>query len=146
MPHGEVKFEAGDMLLGEPKVFLDGRCASSDCRRRLLLREPAAKVGDAVQDDYPRLLGPLQDRQALPRLGRLSEGRRTASCSSSATARTANGPKPIEVAGAGDHFRVALASTHNDTLWIVWASQRDNSWNLFGRPYKDGKLGDESPL
>lgn len=54
--------------------------------------------------------------------------------------------EPKEVAGPGDHFRVALASTHGDTLWIVWASQREHNWDLFARPYQDGKLGEEVRL
>src|SRR5207248_862682 len=53
---------------------------------------------------------------------------------------------PIEVDGGGDHFRVALATTRDDTLWVVWAGQRDRRWSLFGRPYKDGKLGDTVQL
>src|SRR5207245_1827431 len=40
----------------------------------------------------------------------------------------------------------ALASTHGDTLWIVWASQRKQNWDLYARAYKNGKLGEEIRL
>ena len=61
--------------------------------------------------------------------------------------------EPIEVSGPGQHFRVALAGTHNDTLWIVYARQEHTQgpkvtgrWDLHGRPFKDGKLGKEVRL
>jgi hypothetical protein len=53
---------------------------------------------------------------------------------------------PLEVAGPGDHFRVALASTHEGKLWIVWASQQAGAWRLMARDYKDGKLSATSSL
>src|SRR5262249_34222579 len=35
---------------------------------------------------------------------------------------------------------VALASAHDAKLWIVWASQKDGSWHLFGRTYANEKF------
>src|SRR5207248_2337818 len=46
----------------------------------------------------------------------------------------------------GQHFRVALASTHDDTLWVVWSSQRNSNWDLYARAYQDGKFGKEIRL
>jgi hypothetical protein len=54
--------------------------------------------------------------------------------------------EPMEVAGPGDHFRVALASTHDGRLWIVWASQQKDDWRLMGREYKDGSLSPTSVI
>ncbi len=31
-------------------------------------------------------------------------------------------------------------------MWVVWSSQSDGKWNLFGREYKDGQLGPEVRL
>ena len=61
--------------------------------------------------------------------------------------------KPKEVAGPGQHFRVALATIHDGTLWIVWASQQHGTneritgnWDLYARPYRGGKLGETTRL
>ncbi len=143
---GEVKFKAGDILLGEAKMFLDDQVRVERLPATSVLR-PAAppRAENPVQDDYPAFwvryktgkhyLAWVAYRQQQDRV-LLAER---------------DGPdgawsEPKEVARPGDHFRVALASTHGDTLWIVWASQREHNWNLFARSYRDGKLGDEIRL
>jgi hypothetical protein len=145
LPQGEVKFKAGDIALGDPKLFLDKQVRVERTATTVLLREPAAKVGEGVQDDYPAFWVRYRTgKHYLAWVAYQQEKNRVLLVER-------DGPdgkwsEPLEVAGPDDHFRVALASTHDDTLWVVWASQREHRWHLFGRPYKDGKLGDEVRL
>ena len=146
LPAGEVKFTADDVPLGRPKTFLDGRVRVERLPAVSVLRPPAEPQGGGARAGrLPRLLGALQDRQTvLAWVAYQNEKDRV-------LLAERDGPDgdwspPVEVAGPGDHFRVALASTHNDTLWVVWSSQRDHNWDLYGRPYTDGKLGDEVRL
>lgn len=140
---GGVKFAANDVLLGEPRSFLGGRVRVERLAETEVLRLAASpKQASPVQDDYPAFwvryrtgkhyLAWVAYQKEKDRVlfverdgphGRWSEAR--------------------VVADSGDHFRVALASTHDDTLWIVWSEQRQKKWGLFGRPYKDGQLGKE---
>ena len=145
LPAGEVKFKAGDVPLGQPKTFLDGQVRVERLPATSVLRPPADPKDPApVQDDYPAFWVRYKTgKQYLAWTAYQQEKDRV-------LLAERDGPDgawsaPIEVAGPGDHFRVALASTH-DTLWVVWSSQRDHNWDLFGRPYKDGKLGDEVRL
>jgi hypothetical protein len=146
LSQGEVRFQAADVRLGEPKTFLDGQVRVERLPETSVLRGPdSAGEANPVQDDYPAFwvryrtgkhyLAWVAYRQEKDRVllaerdgpdGRWSE--------------------PVEVAGPGDHFRVALAGTHQDVLWVVWSSQRDHNWDLYARPYKDGKLGEEVRL
>ncbi len=145
LPGGEIKFQTGDVPLGDPKLFLDKRVRVERLPATGLLREAAAKVGDGPQDDYPAFwIRYRTNKHYLAWVAYHKEKDRVLLVER-------DGPdgkwsEPVEVAGAGDHFRVALATTRDDTLWVVWASQRDHRWDLFGRPYKDGKLGDEVRL
>ena len=146
LPAGDVKFAAGDVPLGEPKSFLDGQVRVERLPATSVLRPPAEpKAEDAVQDDYPAFWVRYKTgKHYLAWVAYQKEKDRV-------LLAERDGPDgdwsaPVEVAGPGDHFRVALAGTHNDTLWVVWASQRDHNWDLYGRPYKDGKLGDEVRL
>jgi hypothetical protein len=146
LKQGEIKFKAADVLLGEPKAYLDGRVRVERLPLTGVLR-PAAppRTERAVQDDYPAFwIRYRTNKHYLAWVAYQKEKDRVLLVER-------DGPdgawsEPIEIAGPGDHFRVALATTHDDTLWIVWASQRDKKWNLFGRPYKNGKLGDEVRL
>ena len=146
LPSGEVKFKAGDVPLGEPKTVPrrpGARRAAAGDQRAAAAGRPKAE--DAVQDDYPAFWVRYKTgKQYLAWVAYQKEKDRV-------LLAERDGPdgdwsEPVEVAGPGDHFRVALAGTHNDTLWVVWASQRDHNWDLYGRPYKDGKLGDEVRL
>jgi len=146
LPAGEVKFKADDVPLGQPKTFLDGRVRVERLPATTELRPPAeAKDPAPVQDDYPAFWVRYKTgKQYLAWIAYQSGKDRVL-----LTER--DGPDgawsdPLEVAGPGDHFRVALAGTHDDTLWVVWSSQRDHNWDLYGRPYKGGKLGDEVRL
>jgi hypothetical protein len=143
---GEIKFQAGDVLLGEAKTYLDGQVRVERMPATSLVR-PAAKpkAEDPVQDDFPafwvryktgkQYLAWIAYRQQKDRVLLVERDGPDGAWS-----------EPKEVAGPGDHFRVALASTHGDTLWIVWASQREQNWDLFARPYQEGKLGAEVRL
>ena len=146
LPAGEVKFKAAELLFGEPKLFLDAQVRVERMPATALLRPPALpKTENAVQDDYPAFWVRYRTgKQYLAWVAYQKEKDRVLLVER-------DGPEgkwsePIEVDGPGDHFRVALASTHDDTLWVVWSSQREHQWNLFGRPYKDGKLGAEVRL
>jgi hypothetical protein len=132
--------------LGEPKLFLDGQVRVERLPSSTVLRAPAPpKTEDPVQDDYPAFWVRYKTKkQYFAWLAYQREKDRV-------LLAERDGPdgawsSPLEVAGTGDHFRVALSGTHGDQLWVVWASQRDKAWGLFARPYKNGKLGDEVKL
>lgn len=140
---GMVKFTPSDIALGEPKTFLDGQVRVERVPAVALLRgSPAEKQIQPVQDDYPAFWVRYKTgKQYLAWLAYQGE-------KDSVLLTERDGPEgkwseARAVAGPGDHFRVALATTHDNTLWIVWSEQRQKRWNLFGRPYKDGKLGEE---
>jgi hypothetical protein len=143
--NGEAKFEASDVPLGEPKHFLGGQIRVEQLPHTVVVRPPAPTKVDAVQDDYPAFWVRYKTgKHYLAWVAYLKEKDRV-------LLAERDGPdgkwsEPIEVAGLGDHFRVALASTHDDTLWVVWSSQRDGNWDLYARPYKDGRLGPEVRL
>jgi hypothetical protein len=145
-PKGELKFDALSLLLGEPKYFLDGAVRVERLPAVTPLRPPAPpKTAHPVQDDYPAFWVRYKTgKQYLAWVAYQNEKDRVLLVER-------DGPEgswsePIEVAGPGDHFRVALASTHDDALWIVWSSQREHNWDLYGRPYRNGKLGEEIRL
>ncbi len=143
---GEVKFAVAEVPLGEPMTYLDGQVRVERLPVASVLR-PAAPAGTAnpVQDDYPAFWVRYRTgKHYLAWVAYQKEKDRVLLVER-------DGPEgawsePLEVAGPGDHFRVALASLHDDTLWIVWSSQRDHNWDLFARSYKDGKLGAEVRL
>ena len=54
------------------------------------------------------------------------------------------GPGPrrrVSRRGGSYHFRVQLATTHGGKLWIVWSEMVDKNWDLYARPYQDGRFG-----
>lgn len=144
LPRGEVKFQPADLVLGEPKTFLDGQVRVERLPETGVLRGPDRGM-HPVQDDYPAFWVRYRTRKHyLAWVAYQAEKDRVLLVER-------DGPdgawsEPVEVAGPGDHFRVALAGTHDDTVWVVWSSQRDHNWDLYGRPYKDGKLGPEVRL
>jgi hypothetical protein len=146
LPKGEVKFQAADVPLGEPKDFLNGSVRIHRLPETTVLRPPAPpNTENAIQDDYPAFWVRWKTgKHYLAWVAYQKEKDRVLLVER-------DGPhgkwsEPIEVAGPGDHFRVAIANTHGETFWIVWASQRDHNWDLYARPYKDGKLGSEVRL
>jgi hypothetical protein len=143
---GEVKFKSDEVLLGEPRMFLDGQVQVERLPAANIVRPPAPmKAENPVQDDYPAFWVRYKTgKQYLAWVAYRQEKDRVLLVERDGPGGAWTEPK--EVAGPGDHFRVALASTHGDTLWIVWASQRGHNWDLFARPYRDGKLGDEMRL
>jgi hypothetical protein len=146
LPTGAIKFKSDDIPLGEPRMYLDGQVRVERLPETVVLRPAAApKAANPVQDDYPAFwvryktgkhyLAWVAYRQEKDRVLLVERDGPDGAWS-----------EPMEVAGPGDHFRVTLASTHGDALWIVWASQREHNWDLFTRPYQDGKLGQEIRL
>jgi hypothetical protein len=146
LPKGQVKFEATELLLGEPKSFLNGAVRVERLPAESLLRPAApARTENPVQDDYPAFWVRYKTGKYYLAWVAYQKGK------DRVLLVERDGPEgawsePIEVAGPGDHFRVALASTHGDTLWIVWSSQREHNWDLYARPYTNGKLGEELRL
>ncbi len=148
LPKGEVKFAAADVRLGEPKHFLDGQ-VRVERLPAVSVPRPAApfkpKADYPVQDDYPAFWVRYKSgKHYLAWVAYHKAKDRVLLCER-------DGPdgkwsEPVEVDGPGDHFRVALAGTHADTLWVVWSAQRKGNWDLYGRPYKGGKLGEEVRL
>src|SRR5262249_13315095 len=134
------------LLLGEPKNFLDGSVRVERLPVESPLR-PAAppNTPNAVQDDYPAFWVRYKTgKHYLAWVEYAREKDRVLLVERDGPEGTWS--EPMEVAGPGDHFRVALASTRSDTLWVVWSSQRENNWDLYGRPYQNGKLGTELRL
>jgi hypothetical protein len=143
---GQLAFKAEDVPLGEAKTYLDGQVQIERMPETSIVR-PAAppKAEDPVQDDYPAFWVRYKTgKQYLAWVAFRQQKDRVLLVERDGPDSTWSEPK--EVAGPGDHFRVALASTHGDTLWIVWSSQREHNWDLFARPYTDGKLGEELRL
>ncbi len=145
-PAGEVKFKSSDILLGEPKKFLNDQVRVERVPTTTLLRPAAApKAETPVQDDYPAFWVRYRTgKHYLVWVAYQKEKDRVLLAERDGA--EGQWSEPLEVAGPGDHFRVALATLHDDTLWITWAEQRDKAWNLYGRSFKDGKLGEEVKL
>jgi hypothetical protein len=146
LPAGAIQFKAAGVLLGDAKQYLDDQVRVERVAATSVVR-PAAppREADAVQDDYPAFWVRYKTgKQYLAWVAYRNRKDRVLLVERQGA--DGDWSQPREVAGPGDHFRVALASTHGDTLWIVWASQRDHNWDLFARPYQDSKLGDEVRL
>ncbi|HEV3262726.1 MAG TPA: hypothetical protein VG013_38175, partial [Gemmataceae bacterium] len=146
LARGEVKFEAAKLLLGEPKTFLDGQVRVEQLPATRALRPPApVRAVHPVQDDYPAFW--VRYKTGKHYLAWVAyQDRKDRVLLAERDGADGEWSAPIEVAGPGDHFRVALAGTHNDTLWVVWSSQREHNWDLYARPYRGGKLGEEVRL
>ena len=146
LPPGEVKFTADEVPLGRPKTYLKGRVRVERLPAVSVLRPPAPpRAPTPREDDYPAFWVRYKTgKQYLAWVAYHQEKDRVLLVERDGP--NGDWSKPIEVAGPGDHFRVALAGTHGNTLWIVWSSQRDHNWDLYGRPYTNGKLGAEVRL
>jgi hypothetical protein len=146
LSQGEVQFQATDLLLGEPKSFLNGSVQVARVPATTVLRAPAPPNSqNAIQDDYPAFWVRYKTgKQYLAWVAYQKEKDRILLVERDGPNGTWS--EPLEVAGPGHHFRVALANIHGDTIWIVYASQRDQRWDLYGRPLQDGKLGAELRL
>jgi hypothetical protein len=146
LPNVEVKFKAADIVLGEPKSHGDRQVRVERMPATSVLR-PAAplRVEYPVQDDYPAFWVRYKTgKHYLTWVAYQKSQDRVLLVERDGPGGTWS--EPVEVAGPGDHFRTAIASTHNDTFWIVWSSQRKGNWDLYGRPYQGGKLGKEVRL
>jgi hypothetical protein len=146
LPKGEVRFKVAEVWLGNPLTALGGQVRVERLPATVLLRPASApRDPNAVQDDYPAFWVRYKTGKHYLAWVEYRKGKDRVLL---AERQGPNGDwsKPIEVAGPGDHFRVALANTHGETFWIVWSSQRKGAWNLFARPYRNGRLGAETQL
>ena len=143
---GRFSFKAGEVSLGDPKRFLDGRVLVERLPDTSLLRAaPPGSSKNARQDDYPALW--VRYKTGVHYLAWVSyHQQHDRVLLSERSGFDAAWSTPVEVAAPGDHFRVALAGIHGGAMWIVWSSQRDGNWDLYGREYKDGHLGAEVRL
>jgi hypothetical protein len=146
LAQGKLSFAAGDIALGEPRTFLDGQVRVERLPAVSILRAAAPpRTPHAVQDDYPAFWVHYKTGKHYLAWLAYQNG------SDRVLLAARDGPEgkwsaPVQVDGPGQHFRVALAGTHGDTLWVVYAAQRDHNWDLYGRPYQGGKLGAEVRL
>ncbi len=151
LAQGKIEFKAAELLLGEPKTFVEGQVRVERLPEVSSPRPPApANAMDPHQDDYPAFWVRYKTNKHYLAWVSYQKSKDRVLLSER------DGPdgswsEPVEVSGAGDHFRVALASTHSDRLWVVYACQRKGNWDLYGRQYKidDGTAkpeGDEARL
>jgi hypothetical protein len=146
LAQGKFTFRAKEIRTGQPATFLDGQ-VRVERLPDLSLARPAApfKETNPYQDDYPALwIDAATAKQYLAWVSYQKEKTRV-------LLAQRDGPngawsEPLEAAGPGDHFRVALAGTASGTVWVVWSANAEHAWNLVGRPFKDGKLGEPRPL
>jgi hypothetical protein len=142
---GQLKVQLYELKLGTPKTYIDGQAKVELLPPVRILRPPAPAVvapagsvppAAQYQDDYPCLwIRYKTNRHYLAWVCHEANGK------DRVLMVERDGPdgdwsQPIEVAPPGDHFRVALASTHNDDLWVVWSANCDGNWELFGRKVK----------
>jgi hypothetical protein len=143
LAQGEVKVSPARLLTGQALTALDGRVLIERMPPTALVR-PAAKppTEGATQDDYPAFWVHYKSgKQYLAWLAYHKEKDRV-------LLAERDGPEgawsePREISAPGYHFRVALATTHGGKLWIVWSEMVDQNWDLYARPYQDGKLGEK---
>jgi hypothetical protein len=143
---GTFSFKAKDIQTGQPSTFLGGKVRVERVPASGLAR-PAAplKAEDPYQDDYPALwIDSTTGKQFLAWVCYRQE--KTRVLLTQRDDSNAAWAEPIEVAGPGDQFRVALSGSSDGTVWIVWSANVNHMWNLVGRPLRDGKLGQPQPL
>jgi hypothetical protein len=145
LAHGVIQFVATEVHLGEPREFLSGEVRVERLPANARVRTPPAETQHPAHDDHPAFWVRYKTRKHyLAWVAYQSAHDRV-------LVSERDGPDgtwspPLEVDGPGDHFRVAVAGTYSETIWIVWSCQREQQWNLYARSFKDGKLGGEVRL
>jgi hypothetical protein len=143
---GQVQFTSAEVPLGQPKSFLAGR-VRVERLPAVSIPRPAAPLGtdNPTQDDFPAFwIQPATGKHYLAWVAyRQGTDRVLLAERDGPSGRWS---EPVTVDGPGQHFRVSLAGTAEGTLWIVWSRQEGHNWDLYGRPYRAGKLGDEVRL
>ena len=105
---GRVQFTAGEVALGRPNRPSTIRSASNGCRRRACCGRRAARAAGPVQDDYPAFWVRYKTgKHYLAWVAYQKEKDRVLLAERDGP--DGNWSEPVEVAGPGDHFRVALA-------------------------------------
>jgi hypothetical protein len=135
-----IKIDFDKLKTGEPLTFLDGEVRVERLPETTMPR-PAApiKADNPYQDDYPAFWVHYKTNKHYLAWVEY-QGAKSRVLLAERDGPDGKWSDPKEVAGPGDHFRVQLATTHGGKLWIVWASQKDGAWNLYGRIYADDKL------
>jgi hypothetical protein len=138
---GPIRFSAADMELGKTSSFLDHQVSVQRIPDVSMIRPPQpGKAENSRQDDYPSLwISPRDGRQYVAWVMYHHRGDRILLVHRASADQPWS--EPLEVDGAGDHFRVALAELADGTLWIVWSKQEASAWGLYGRPLRDQSLG-----
>ncbi|GBD36376.1 hypothetical protein HRbin36_01499 [bacterium HR36] len=135
---GDVTFRASQVRLGKAHLLLDGQVAVVRVPPFSLVRPAdSPKTPHPRQDDYPALWVSPQGQQYLAWCSYQREKDRVLLAWRDGMGDWSH---PLEIAGPGDHFRVAVAG-NNEGLWVVWASQREGHWQLYGRhlPVRSGQ-------
>ena len=62
--------------------------------------------------------------------------------------RTAQGEERIVnvTEGGGDIYKVTIAQARDGAVWVFWAERRDGQFDVWARPVRDGRPGDELRL
>jgi hypothetical protein len=147
LPQREVKFQADQIRLGEPVLPLAKGVRIERLPTTRLLRPaaPFKKATRPVQDDYPAFW--VRYKTGKHYLAWVAyQNEKTRVLLAERDGPTGVWSDPVEVSGPGDHFRVSIASIHGDTFWLVWSRRIGENWDLYGRPYTNGKLGAEVRL
>jgi hypothetical protein len=141
-----LTIDVAKVALGEPVLLANGEVRVERLPQTSVLRLAPPPTADTPrQDDYPAFWVHYKtNKHYLAWVEYQSAKTRVLLAERDGPEGAWSQPK--EVAGAGDHFRVALASTHGGKLWIVWASQKDGAWNLMGRSYSGGTLSPTESL
>lgn len=142
----EIHFSAADTPLGQPRGFLDGQVEVQRLPSFSVIRPPAPpNAVHPVEDDYPSLwVDAASGQQVITWVAYQDSGDRVLLAQRGNAVQPWS--EPLLVDGVGDHFRVAVAGQSGGTTWITWAAQKQHRWNLYGRAWKDGQLGNVTQL
>lgn len=129
---GEFSFTPGADLWTAPKRFLNGRVEVRAAPAATFL-EP----GPQVSDDDPALLEAAGGVLWMAYVSHVDGGGDQVLVRRLESGGEWSRPEELTPAG-GDHFRTAIAEDKAGKVWVVWASQVDSNFDLYGRAF-DGK-------
>ena len=141
---GGVRFLPAAVLLGEPRDFLDGQVRVERVPDTKVLR-PAAPAGmmNPVQDDYPAFWVRYRPANIIWR-GSPIKTSATAFSWPSAMARRDSWSDPHRGGRTRPSLPRGPRQPHDETLWIVWSSQREGNWDLYRPALQGGQARNRS--